>query len=65
LGASDEIVAASWQAFGTAGALDDTPFSTVVENFYMTCPISRASPTMAQCTEAFVIASGEATGTDG
>ncbi len=65
LGASDEIVAASWQAFGTAGAVDDTPFSAAVENFYMTCPISRASPTMAQCTEAFVSTGGEATGTDG
>ncbi|MEM7123353.1 MAG: NADH-quinone oxidoreductase subunit NuoG [Pseudomonadota bacterium] len=65
LGASDEIVAAAWQAFGTAGTLDDTAFSAAVDNFYMTCPISRASPTMAQCTEAFVNASGEATGTDG
>ncbi len=65
LGASDEIVAAAWQAFGVAGALDDTPFSAAVDNFYMTCPISRASPTMAQCTEAFVNTGGEATGTDG
>jgi NADH-quinone oxidoreductase subunit G len=36
-----------------------------VQNFYMTCPISRASPTMAKCTAAFVDRTGEATGTDG
>ena len=65
LAASDEIVAASWQAFGAAGALSDAPFAAAVENFYRTCPISRSSPTMAQCTEAFVDTSGEATGTDG
>ncbi|MBE9554561.1 MAG: hypothetical protein IMF05_13945, partial [Proteobacteria bacterium] len=32
---------------------------------YMTCPISRASQTMAECTAVFVNGGKEATGTDG
>ena len=52
--------------FGAPGALDPAPFAAAVENFYMTDPISRASETMAKCTEAFVLGrGGEATGTDG
>ncbi|GBG70223.1 hypothetical protein CBR_g6354 [Chara braunii] len=35
-----------------ASALADTPFEKVVDNFYMTDPISRASQTMAKCTAA-------------
>jgi NADH-quinone oxidoreductase subunit G len=30
------------------------PFRSVIDNFYMTDPISRASETMAQCTELYV-----------
>lgn len=33
-------------------ALSDAPFGSAVANYYMTDPISRASPTMAACTEA-------------
>ena len=52
--------------FGALGALDPAPFAAAVENFYMTDPISRASETMAKCTEAFMLGrGGEATGTDG
>ncbi|MBC6439454.1 MAG: NADH-quinone oxidoreductase subunit G [Rhodospirillales bacterium] len=54
LGAIDEIVPADWQAFGAEGAMGDAAFVSPVENFYRTCAISRASETMAQCTEAFV-----------
>jgi len=56
----------AWGAFGAAGQLDDAPFVSPIDNYYMTDPISRASPTMASCTAAFVTASAEeATGTHG
>ena len=53
--AIDQVEPASWGAFGTAGELDAAPFASPVENFYMTDPISRASATMAECTETFVV----------
>ena len=31
--------------------ISDTPFAPAVANYYQTDPISRASPTMAACTE--------------
>jgi len=46
----DRIKPASWGAFGKPGAVSDKPFQTTIENFYMTDPISRSSPTMARCT---------------
>jgi len=61
----DEVEAVDWGNFGTAGTLDDTPFAAAITNFYMTDPISRASETMAACTETFVNAGTEKTGTDG
>jgi len=61
----DERVPAAWGAFGKeGGALGDGPFASAIANFHMTCPISRASATMAECVAAFSGA-GEATGTDG
>ncbi|AUN28950.1 NADH-quinone oxidoreductase subunit NuoG [Niveispirillum cyanobacteriorum] len=53
-GALDRMVPASWGPFGTEGAVADAHFTSPVENFYMTDPISRASQTMADCTEAFL-----------
>ncbi len=41
---------AAWAPFGQAGVPDVAPFGRVVENFYLTNAICRASPTMAQCT---------------
>jgi NADH-quinone oxidoreductase subunit G len=46
----DRIKPAEWKPFGKAGTVSDTPFVSPIENFYMTDPISRASPTMARCT---------------
>jgi NADH-quinone oxidoreductase subunit G len=43
-----------WGAFGTAGALGSAPFASPVANFYMTDPISRASETMAACTDLYL-----------
>jgi NADH-quinone oxidoreductase subunit G len=37
---------------GDTGAFDATAFAPVVANYYMTDPISRASATMAACTDA-------------
>ncbi len=61
----DEVPAASWETFGTAGEMDAAPFESPVANYYMTDPISRASETMAECTREFVTGNGERTGTDG
>jgi len=61
----DEVTPAEWQPFGTAGTMDATPFTTPIANFYMTDAISRASPTMAECSALFVARREEATGTDG
>jgi len=50
LAAIGQRVAPAWKAFGTKGALSAEVFMPVIDNFYMTDPISRASVTMAQCT---------------
>jgi NADH-quinone oxidoreductase subunit G len=59
------IVPAAWGSFGREGALDTTPFRSLIENYYMTDPISRASETMAKCTEVYVLGSEQRTGTHG
>ncbi|MEQ9446948.1 MAG: molybdopterin-dependent oxidoreductase, partial [Rhodospirillaceae bacterium] len=62
----DEVIVEDWSAFGTAGAIEATPLVSPVTNYYQTDPISRASRTMAQCTQEFVIGkSGKVTGTYG
>ncbi|MGJ3258809.1 MAG: NADH-quinone oxidoreductase subunit NuoG [Rhodospirillales bacterium] len=61
----DSISAAPWGEFGTAGAVTSAPFTSPIENFYMTDPISRASETMAKCTETFLGSQEKMTGTDG
>ncbi|NQW11019.1 MAG: NADH-quinone oxidoreductase subunit G [Alphaproteobacteria bacterium] len=64
--AIDTIEPAAWGAFGTAGTMDGAGFASPIENFYMTDPISRASKTMAACTEELVLPKRAAmTGTDG
>jgi NADH-quinone oxidoreductase subunit G len=60
-----EIVPAPWGAFGADGALDEAGFVSPVVNFYMTDPVSRASATMAECTQAARGQAGVKTGTDG
>lgn len=49
----DTVQPAAWKPFGTDGKCDTSPFSLVIENFYMTDPVSRASAVMRDCTEAF------------
>jgi len=53
-GAIDHVVKAEWGAFGKEGAIDAAPFRAPIENFYMTDPISRASETMAKCTDLYL-----------
>jgi NADH-quinone oxidoreductase subunit G len=48
------VVPATWESFGGAGAVAARAFQLPIANYYMTDPISRASETMAKCTEAFV-----------
>jgi NADH-quinone oxidoreductase subunit G len=48
--AIDQQAAGAWGAFGKAGDVAAAPFVSPIANFYMTCPISRASQTMADCT---------------
>jgi NADH-quinone oxidoreductase subunit G len=65
-GTLDTITPAAWASFGGNGSIATTTFDYPVENYYMTDPISRASRTMAQCTEAFAAqASSRKTGTHG
>ncbi len=61
----DAFAPGPWGAFGADGALDPAPFAYPVANYYMTDPITRASVTMAKCTESFVLTQPEKTGTDG
>ena len=62
-GAVGAVERANWIAFGDDGALDAAPFELPIENFYMTDPISRASETMAACTQTFLGADERKTGT--
>ncbi|MBM3598327.1 MAG: NADH-quinone oxidoreductase subunit G [Alphaproteobacteria bacterium] len=64
---AEALAPAVWTGFGTAGSMTSQPFASPVRNFYMTDPISRASKTMAECTEVFVKAKQSAgkTGTHG
>jgi len=48
--ALDQQSAGAWGAFGQAGQTTDAPFVSPIRNYFMTCPISRASQTMADCT---------------
>ena len=52
----DKAQPAEWKAFGAAGSIVAGGFDYPVKNYYMTDPISRASRTMAQCTDEFVLA---------
>ena len=55
----------AWGEFGVAGPVDPTPFASPIANFYMTDPISRASATMARCTESLIAPIAGRTGTHG
>ena len=60
----EEVKPGAWGSFGKAGPMGTEPFASPILNFYMTDPVSRASPTMAECTTVFM-AGGARTGTHG
>jgi NADH-quinone oxidoreductase subunit G len=53
LGHPDAIAPTPWGEFGAKGNVDPAPFVYPIADFYATDPVSRASPTMAECREAF------------
>ncbi len=61
----DDVIAANWGDFGTAGDVEATAFINPIRDNYMTNVISRASGIMAECSTAFNTASAEETGTNG
>ena len=65
--ALDEVNPAAWGRFGAEGEVAAQPFAYPIEDFYRTDPISRASPTMAECAAVITAATGAAgkTGTHG
>ncbi len=50
----DHAGGAAWGPFGQPGPIASGPALLPIRNFYMTDPISRASETMAKCTEVYV-----------
>jgi NADH-quinone oxidoreductase subunit G len=54
LAETDRVTRAPWGAFGERGPIDPTPFAYPISDFYRTDPISRASRTMAQCSEIYL-----------
>ncbi|MDZ4736356.1 MAG: NADH-quinone oxidoreductase subunit NuoG [Rhodospirillaceae bacterium] len=65
LAAIGSIEPAKWGSFGTDGSVEAGAFTYPIDNFYMTDPISRASPTMAECTRTFLDGGEARTGTHG
>jgi NADH-quinone oxidoreductase subunit G len=61
----DAVEPAPWGDFGEDGELDPAPLATLINNFYMTDPISRASATMARCSELLLPSQQPKTTTDG
>ncbi len=61
----DQVSPAVWKRFGKSGALNNSQIKCGHSNFYMTDPISRASETMAECTDTLLRTNRRKTGTDG
>jgi NADH-quinone oxidoreductase subunit G len=50
---TDVVARGAWQDFGETGPVAQGSFAYPIEDFYRTDPISRASHTMARCSEVF------------
>jgi NADH-quinone oxidoreductase subunit G len=50
----DRVTPAAWGMFGETGPIDPSPFAYPIADFYRTDPISRASATMAECSDIFL-----------
>ncbi len=59
LGEIDTVAKAAWGEFGAVGPIAAAPFVYPIADFYKTDPISRASLTMAECSELFVTGAGQ------
>jgi len=46
--------AATWDAVGDSGVLDNAPVTNAITDYYLTNPIARASETMAECSRIYV-----------
>ena len=67
-GAIDQVTPNAWGEFGQPGPVDPAPFTYPITDFYRTDPISRASATMTECSDIFLVHHGELpaqTGTHG
>jgi NADH-quinone oxidoreductase subunit G len=53
-GVLDRAQPGAWGEFGKVGPMDPAPFVSPIADFYMTDPVSRASETMAKCSELYV-----------
>ena len=64
--ALNSLTASKWDGFEpNEGKVDPAPLTNIVSNFYMTNSITRASETMAQCTEELGVNALKASGTNG
>ncbi|MGB8840260.1 MAG: NADH-quinone oxidoreductase subunit NuoG [Aliidongia sp.] len=61
----DEVAPSAWGDFGTVGKGAGEAFTYPIANYYQTDTISRASPTMAACTESYRANTSPKTGTHG
>jgi NADH-quinone oxidoreductase subunit G len=61
----NEIVPSEWNYNASFAAIEDNPIQSGMLNYYMTCPISRASETMAKCSQELIGNSDDRTGTNG
>jgi NADH-quinone oxidoreductase subunit G len=57
--AIDRVSHAAWGEFGHPGPVDSAPFASPIADFYRTDPISRASATMAECSDIFLAHHGQ------
>jgi NADH-quinone oxidoreductase subunit G len=54
LAETERVPRAPWGAFGEPGPIDPTPFAYPIADYYLTDPISRASHTMARCSQIYL-----------
>jgi NADH-quinone oxidoreductase subunit G len=56
---TDRVGGSQWGEFGQPGPVDAAAFAYPIADFYRTDPISRASATMAECSDTFLGHHGE------
>ena len=59
-----DILSSSWDDFGSYGEILGQEFECPISNYYMTCSISRASQTMAECSKELFSQSKEENAAD-